>query len=178
MYPYVRSMKEVLLHRKSPPVGVGEAHVSHHLCWPWDIDPWMELNNGRTLTLYDLGRIGLFARTGFFAITREKGWGGTVAGASIRYRRRIKMFDRLEMRTRVSGWDKRFFYCEQSLWRRGECASHGLMRIAVASPSGIVDPALVAEALGYPTESPALPDWIASWVEAEALRPWPPMRDA
>ena len=177
MYPYIRALRETVRHRQAKPLGVGETHVSHHICWPWDIDPWMELNNGRTLTLFDLGRLGVFARTGFFATARANRWGGTVAGASIRYRRRIRMFDRVEMRSRIVGWDHRFTYCEQSLWRKGDCASHGLLRIAVVDASGIVSPDKVATALGFPSESPTLPDWITAWAEADALRPWPPMDD-
>jgi acyl-CoA thioesterase FadM len=175
MYPYIRASLEIFRHRKAAPLGVGETHVSHHICWPWDIDPWMELNNGRTLTLFDLGRLGVFARTGFFATARANQWGGTVAGSSVRYRRRIRMFDRIEMRSRITGWDHRFTYCEQSLWRKGECASHGLLRIAVVGASGIIPPKELAIALGFSPESPPLPDWITAWTEAEAKRPWPPM---
>lgn len=55
MYPFVRFAKEALKYRNAPKLGLLETHVSYHRCWPWDLDPWIELNNGRTLTLYDLG---------------------------------------------------------------------------------------------------------------------------
>ena len=35
----------------------------------------MELNNGRTLTLYDLGRIPMMLRLGVIRTLRAKGWG-------------------------------------------------------------------------------------------------------
>ena len=76
-------------------------HVSHHYCLPWDIDLWRELNNGRTLTLYDLGRIPLAGRVGLIKVLRRERWGLTMAGASVRYRRRIRVFDRIEMRSRL-----------------------------------------------------------------------------
>ena len=41
------------------------------------------------------------ARTGLHKVARAKGWGLTVAGASVRYRTRVKMFDRIEMRSRL-----------------------------------------------------------------------------
>jgi hypothetical protein len=28
--------------------------------------------------------------------------------------------------------------------------------------------------LGQSPQSPALPDWVAKWVDADAERPWPP----
>ncbi|SEL24051.1 acyl-CoA thioesterase [Roseivivax marinus] len=178
MYPYIRMAKELFVHRNDPPIAVGEAHVSQHMCWPWDIDPWKELNNGRTLTLYDLGRIPMARRAGLVPALRRNGWGMAIAGASVRYRRRIHMFDRIEMRSRVSCWDARFIYVEQSLWKQnGDCASHALLRTAVTSREGIVAPERLIKAMGQSLHAPAIPDWIAAWIEAEDTRPWPPMGD-
>ena len=174
MYPYLRIVKEALKFRNAP-LGPLDTHISHHLCWPQDIDPWMELNNGRTLTLYDLGRIPLGARTGLHKIACEKGWGMAVAGASVRYRKRVKMFNKIEMRTRLLGWDARFVYIDQTMWVRGECTSQALIRSAITmGKRGIVPPAEMAVALGLPPQSPALPAWVADWISADAARPWPP----
>ena len=62
MYPFIRMAKELLVFRNAPRLALGDTHISHHICWPWDLDVWMELNNGRTLTLYDLGRIPMAHR--------------------------------------------------------------------------------------------------------------------
>lgn len=175
MYPFARFIKEMIKFRSAPALGITDAHVSTHRCWPWDLDPWIELNNGRTLTLYDLGRIPLASRTGLIAILRAQKWGITVAGNSVRYRRRIKAFDRFAMVSRTIGWDQRFFYMEQSMWRGGECCNHMLIRSAVTSAQGIVAPADVLAAFGHAGDSPALPDWVQAWVAAEAQRPWPPV---
>ncbi len=149
-------------------------HVTHHLCWPWDLDPWIELNNGRTLTIYDLGRIPMVIRTGLVDLLHGNGWGITVAGNSVRYRRRVRAFDRIEMRSRLIGWDARFFYMEQAMFVRGECSSHMLLRSAVTSREGIVAPGRVMTAAGHATVSPALPAWVEAWIAADAQRPWPP----
>ncbi len=174
MYPYLRMFHQLWKFRNAPRLGLFDTHVSHHMCLPQDIDPWMELNNGRTLTLYDLGRLPMARRMGFDRVGRDQGWGLTVAGASTRYRRRVRVFDRFEMRSRVVGWDARFLYMEQSMWRDAECTSHMLLRSAVASTSGIVPPAQVMRAMGLSDQSPALPDWVQAWSAADALRPWPP----
>ncbi|MFC7705862.1 acyl-CoA thioesterase [Plastorhodobacter daqingensis] len=176
MYPIFRLMKEARRARRMPPLPLTGTHVSHHICWPWDLDPWIELNNGRTLTLYDLGRVPYGRRIGFEAALRKQGWGMTVAGNSLRYRRRVRAFDRVEMLTRCLGWDRRFFYIEQSMWKGGDCTSHMLLRSAVTSRNGIVPPAEVLAAMGHPEESPTLPDWVTAWIAADATRPWPPAR--
>jgi acyl-CoA thioesterase FadM len=176
MYPFLRMALAARRARRLPPIGPLDWHVETVRCLPWDLDPWVELNNGRTLTLFDLGRIPLAIRTGLAASLSERRWGITVAGVSVRYRKRVRMFDRLELRTRMIGWDGRFLYMEQSMWRDGECTSHMLLRSAVTSHEGIVAPAEVAAALDAPPDSPSLPAWVEAWIAAEGQRPWPPER--
>jgi acyl-CoA thioesterase FadM len=174
MYPILRLGFHAWRARHAPPLGLFDAHVSHHRCWPWDLDPWRELNNGRTLTLFDLGRVPAFRRLRFMRAVSENGWRLAVAGVSVRYRRRVRAFDRITMRTRLIGWDDRFWYVEQSMWRDGDCTTHMLLRGAASGPDGIVSPARVIATVGHVAESPPLPDWVAAWIAAEAARPWPP----
>ncbi|HMS93996.1 MAG TPA: acyl-CoA thioesterase [Tabrizicola sp.] len=176
MYPFLRMFKELARARRMPTLGLFDTHVSHHICWPWDLDPWIELNNGRTLTLFDLGRLPLGLRTGIHKHLIAKGWGLTVAGSSVRYRKRVTMFSRLTVHSRCLGWDARFLYTEQSMWKGEECTSHVLIRSAIVSKAGIVPPAELAKAAGVPSESPDLPDWVKAWIAADNSRPWPPGR--
>lgn len=176
MYPFLRMAKELWKFRNAPALPILGTHVSTHLCWPWDLDPWVELNNGRTLTLYDLGRIPLGQRTGLHRVLKANGWGMTVAGNTVRYRRRVRAFDRLTIHTRCIGWDHRFLYIEQSMWKGDDSTSHQIVRSAVTSKKGIVAPDRVLTALGQPPASPVLPDFVQRWIAAEAARPWPPAR--
>lgn len=174
MYPFIRMALAIRAARKMAPLPILGTHVSTHTCLPWDLDPWRELNNGRTLTLYDLGRLPLGVRTGLDKVLAAQGWGLTVAGASTRYRRRVRLMEKVAMVTRCIGWDGRFLYMEQSMWKGGECTSHMLLRSAITSASGIVAPGRLLAVMGQPVDSPALPDWVMAWVDADATRPWPP----
>jgi acyl-CoA thioesterase FadM len=174
MYPIIRFAKEMWKFRAAPPLGPGAVHVSSHVCWPLDVDPWMELNNGRTLTLYDLGRMPLTKRTGMIRAMKDNGWGMAVAGASIRYRRRVRMFHRITMRSAYLGWDDRFFYVEQTMWRSGDAVSNAVFRLAMTDAAGIAPPARMTEVLGWGTQSPLLPAHVTAWIKAESRRPWPP----
>lgn len=178
MFPFVRMAWAMSQARRMPPLDLTGLHISQHVVWPWDLDAFMELNNGRALTLYDLGRLAMGFRVGLVAVLRRESWGLTMAGSSVRYRRRLRMFDRFEARTRAVCWDDKFVYIEQSMWKPdGECASHVLYRSAVTDRNGIVPPERVLTAMGRSAVSPPAPDWIAAWIDAEAQRPWPPMQD-
>lgn len=175
MYPFIRLALHMRQARRAPRLGVFDTHVSAHRCLPWDLDPWRELNNGRTLTIYDLGRTPLALRTGLVDVLRQEGWGMTVAGSVVRYRRRVRGWERVTMRSRLLGWDRRFVYLDQSMWRAdGDCASQALFRSAITGPEGIVPTERVAVALGTAAESPPLPDWVTAWIASEDARPWPP----
>jgi len=174
MYPFLRLGIAVARARRAGPMPLDATHVGRHYCLPWDIDPWGELNNGRTLTLYDFGRVALMVRIGAMDALRREGWRLTVAGRSVRYRRRVRAMDRLELRSTLVGRDARFLYVAQAMWRDGEAVSAGLFRKAVAGPGGIVPTDLVAAALGAPGWDPGLPGWVRAWSAAEAKRPWPP----
>jgi acyl-CoA thioesterase FadM len=173
VYPLFRFRAELRRAARMPRLGLDEAHVSRHTCLPWDIDPWRELNNGRTLTLYDIGRIALLVRTGLDAVLKREGWGAAVAGASVRYRRRVRAWERFTMRSLCVGRCERFFYFHQTMWKGEEAASSLLIREAVTA-DGIVPTDRVMAACGQPDWHPALPAWVAAWHEADGRRPWPP----
>ncbi len=174
MFPFMRLGKELIKFRNAPALTLDETHVSTHICWPIDIDFYGELNNGRTLSLYDLGRIAMGQRVGLLKALRTHKWGLTMAGSSVRYRRRITTFQKFTMKTRPVGRDDRFLYIEQSMWRNGEATSSVLYRSAVVDKNGIVPTQRVAEALGYPEWNPVMPEWVQNWITAEGTRVWPP----
>ena len=180
MYPFIRLAKDIFFVRRMPPLAkFTDIHESRHICWPWDLDMFMELNNGRTLTLYDLGRFAAAQRSGLVGALIANKWTMTMAGSNVRYRRRITAFEKFTTKSRVACWDDRFVYLEQSMWKtNGECASHIVSRVAVLKNGKRLDPSEVAIVLGLPPESPPIPEWIAAWIEADKIRLWPPMQDA
>ncbi|MEO0939479.1 MAG: acyl-CoA thioesterase [Pseudomonadota bacterium] len=178
MYPFIRLAWGTWRARQMPRLANPlDTHISQHRCLPWDIDMFAEMNNGRMLSLYDLGRFQLAARAGLIDALVKYGWALTIAGSSARYRKRITTFKRFETRSRLVCWDERFMYLEQSMWVRGECASHVLYRTAAIKNGKVVTPDRVAEALNVDGPPPAIPGWVKAWTEAEAQRPWPPMQD-
>lgn len=175
MYPVIRTLKEIILNRRRPALGPMEAHVSWHRCWPQDIDVYLEMNNGRILTIMDLGRTGLGIRTGLVAALQRNGWGLAMAGASVRYRKRIRPFTRFRMVSKCIGWDDKFIYLDQSIWIGQDCAVQILYRSAATDRNGIVKPERLLAEMGMSDRQPRLPDWVQGWIDADRARPWPPV---
>ncbi len=177
MYPLVRLAKEYAINRGAPDLKPFGTHVSHHRCWPQDVDLFMEMNNGRILTILDLGRTTLAHRVGLLRALGQNKWGLTMAGVSVRYRRRIRPFVKFRTVSKAVGFDHRFMYLDQSIWIGAECAVQALYRSAVTDKNGIVDPQRVFDAMGLVGDTPTLPDWVQAWINADAARPWPPVDD-
>ena len=137
-----------------------------------DMDIYPELNNGRHLTLMDMGRMDLAQRTGLLRIVHEQKWGFAVAGASVRYRHRIKAFHRFRLHTRIVAIDDRWFYFHQNTVRKGKIHSSALVRAGITSKQGLVPTKKVLYALRKQDWNPGMPYWVQAWSEAEELRPW------
>ena len=177
MYPIVRVIKEVFRARRMPTIGALDAHISHHRCWPQDLDNFLEMNNGRILSILDIGRTGLAQRAGLLKALVDNRWALTVAGSSLRYRKRIKPFVKFRTVSRCLGWDARFFYIEQSIWIGEDCAVQALYRSALTDKNGLVAPERVFAAVGFEGDAPTLPAWAQAWIDADNTRPWPPEFD-
>lgn len=174
MYPFLRLALVSRAARRRPKLPLDGASDLSLRCTPLDLDMFGEMNNGRVLTLYDLGRFDHAIRTGLTDLLKPKRWGFAVGGASVRYRRRVRLFDRITLTTRPLGRDDRWFYLRQTMSVRGAPVSSGLMRTCVTDRAGVVATDAVMAALGAPDWRPPLPGWVETWIAAEAARPWPP----
>lgn len=171
MYPYFRSVKMLIsahLGRALPIDGVAELRMR---VWPGDIDFYPEMNNGRQLSLMDLGRIDFAVRGGLMRTARQKGWGFVAAGSSVRYRHRLRPFSRFLLRTRLVGHDGRWFYFHQQMIQKDTVCTSALIRGGLTSKSGLVLARQVLDVMNLQDWHPELPGWVKAWIEADELRP-------
>ncbi len=172
MYPYFRLFKILAFKGSRNKLAIGDEGILNLKVGLSDIDPFMELNNGRHLTIMDFGRFDLAKRSGLLQLVKDKGWGLAVAGASVRYRHRLKLFQKYKLHSQVVGYDEKWFYFHQKTIRNGKIHSAALIRTAVTSKNGIVKTPEVLAAMGYEEIKYEVPDWILAWAEADDLRPW------
>lgn len=81
--------------------------------WPHDLDPSMHMNNGRYLTLMDLGRLDILARSGLLRAAWRHGWTPIASGIQIRYRRELRLLQRFRLETQLVGWQSHLVIMEQ-----------------------------------------------------------------
>ncbi|MFS4437048.1 acyl-CoA thioesterase [Paracoccaceae bacterium GXU_MW_L88] len=174
MYPALRFGWHYWRAKDMSKLELEDVHEFEMRCHPGDIDFWMEMNNGRVLTLYDIGRLSWMRRVGAIDTFKDKGWGITVAGSTPRYRRRVRLFNKFRLRTGVIGRDERFIYMMQSMWLGETCCNSALLRLAATDESGIVATDRIADAFGRPDWRPELPRWVQGWIDNEVHRTWPP----
>jgi len=172
MYPIFRFAGVLLRARYRAPIKFDDASVLSYRVGLSDVDMFLELNNARYLNFMELGRWDYSYRVGFLRLMRSRNWGVAVGGASIRYRRRIPLFKKFTMTTKLICHDARWFYFLQEFYMHEAICASALMKVCAVSKHGLVPATEVLEELGE-TMDADIPHWVNAWIEAEGLRPWP-----
>jgi acyl-CoA thioesterase FadM len=134
---------------------------------PNDLDLNGHINNGRYLTLADLGRIDYMLRTGLVKVFLKRRAQLVVGDALAKFRRDLKVFERFTLETRLAGWDEKWVFFEQRFIRAGRVCTLVAVRIASKHPKGgLINPGEFITDLGLPDVSPALPDWMREWSQS------------
>ena len=152
------------------PLGLLDSAELRFRVFPNDLDIYGHMNNGRYLTLMDLGRMDWIWRTGLGRAARKNRWNPLVASSTIRYKKSLTLWKRFTLRTRVIGWDEKWFYIEQVFKRRERTVATAVVKGLFRGPAGNVLPEEVIRAMGQKVDSPSLPDLVRLWVESESLK--------
>jgi acyl-CoA thioesterase FadM len=132
--------------------------------WPPDLDVLRHVNNGVYLSMLDVARLDLMLRSGITQTFRRLGVYPVVAAETIRFRRSLQLFQRVEVETAIIGWDEKAFIIEHRFWRGAELVAEAVIRARfLRRRGGTVSAHELLEAVGRPTASPALPPWIEAW---------------
>ncbi|WP_201529745.1 acyl-CoA thioesterase [Psychrobacter frigidicola] len=179
MYPFIRYATTIahaaLQVQKGNSLGFDDVSEITLRCRLTDIDNFLEMNNGRVLTLYDLGRTDFAVRTGLGKQLLKQRWGLVVAGSTIQYRKRIRAFQKVTMKTQIVGFDERWIYIEQSMWVKGKPCSSALLRTGVTEGGEVVETARVLAALDRSDWQLAPEPWVQEWIDGDKDHRWPPM---
>lgn len=133
-----------------------------------DCDVNLHVNNGRYLSLMDIGRIDHAGRSGLIALFRRNGWKPLAGGETIRFRRELRLGARYTLHTRCAGWDDGWSFWEQEFERAdGSLAARAYVKVAIMGREGRLPSATVIEALGLDPTSPELPAGLLAWQQSD-----------
>lgn len=137
---------------------------------PTDIDVLRHMNNGRYLSLFDLGRWDLLVRTGLADAMSKHGWYAVVSSETITFRKSLGLWQRFTLESRLIGHDDRAIYLEHRAVVDGEIYARAIIRARMLKRSGgsLGHEELFA-AVGRPEGLPEVPDWVHEWAAASTL---------
>ncbi|WP_424937170.1 MULTISPECIES: acyl-CoA thioesterase [Bacteria] len=139
---------------------------------PTDLDILRHMNNGRYLSLFDLGRWDLLIRTGLFDAMKERGWYAVVSSETVTFRKSLELWQRFDVESRLMGHDDKALFLEHRAVVDGEVYARVIVRARMLRRAGgTVSHEELFGALGRPEGVPGVADWIHDWATASSLPP-------
>ncbi|AWB85678.1 acyl-CoA thioesterase [Mycetocola zhujimingii] len=137
---------------------------------PTDIDYLGHLNNGRYLSIADLGRFDMLIRSGLWAEMQRLGWYPVVQSLTISYRKSLLPWKKFDVETRFMGFDDRAVYVEQRFVYEGEIYARLHMKGRfLKRAGGHVSVEEIRQLAGDPRDDSEIEGWIHSWASDVAL---------
>lgn len=170
MNMWLRLLLLTLRNRRADPISIWDTVTTRFTVGPMDLDVLLHMNNGKYLTLMDLGRLELMQRSGVWRKLKKRGWYPVVAGQTISYRRSLKPGQRFDLVTRVVGFDDRWGYLEQRFQVGDEVYATATVRSRFLKKSGgSVEHDELAELVGGFPDHLHTPDWMLDWTRATSF---------
>ncbi|MBX3067127.1 MAG: acyl-CoA thioesterase [Cryobacterium sp.] len=133
---------------------------------PTDLDVNGHMNNGRYLSISDIGRLELLKAAGLWKAMRKRGWYPVVASSTISFRKSLKPWQRFNLETRFIGMSGKNVFMEQRFTVEGEIyAKMFLAGRFLKDSGGHVPMDEVVAFLGIEGTESKLPSWLNRWVE-------------
>lgn len=142
--------------------------------WPSDLDPSLHVNNGKYLSLMDLGRLDLMINAGLWRPVLEHRWTPIASNVLIRYRRELRLFQRFRLETRLLTWNATHVVMEQVFFieggsRDGQVAARALFKGGIydRAARAFVPITRLMEEIGAFAEAPPASPEVAAFLAAE-----------
>ncbi len=166
---YFRLLKLILTRLFSrKPMGLLDTSHLKSRVWLNDLDNNIHMNNGRYLTLMDLGRFDILIRTGLLPVCLKRRWFPIVGSLKILYLKPLKPFEKFDLKTRIVGWDSKWVYIEQWFEVKGTLCAKAVLQGLFHGPQGKVPTKELLRVLGRKKPTPKLPPDLRQWLRPSA----------
>ena len=171
MYVWLRLIRvgTTALFRKK--LGLLDESVVSFCVSPFDLDGYLHMNNGRYLTVMDVGRLDLFVRNGMVRESLRRRWQPVVASATFRFKKELNLFSRFRLRTHLLCWEGNWLFVKSLFERNGSAVGVGLIKMVVLGSKGEKIPIeKLTRAVGHSGESPPASAEVSAWLNWERIR--------
>ncbi len=136
-----------------------------------DVDFNFHVNNGRYLTIMDLGRLDLALRNGMWKTIRKHKLRPSAGSVAARFRQELRLFEGFDLVSRILGIDQKWIYIEHVLRKQnGIVAARAIVKATLTQKkTGSFSPMRILEEsnITIPPDY-TMPGYLKSWIEAEA----------
>jgi acyl-CoA thioesterase FadM len=95
---------------------------------PFDLDTNFHVNNGRYLSIMDLGRFDMLIKPKVFWKLIFAGYYPVVVSESIRFKKSLGLFQRFSIKTEIESWDDKDFYIRQIFYHKNKIMAVGYIK--------------------------------------------------
>lgn len=164
----LRLIYTILRAMRQPKLDFFDTSVMKFMVLPFDLDINRHMTNSRYHGIMDLGRIDYMIRTQFWQKARRQNYSPVLGSSTIRWRQSLKCFDLYELHTKIIGWDNKWFYVQQRMYKGKDLISDAIIKGIFVGKAGSVSMSELNKKLGLKLISPILPDKVNLWKDCEA----------
>ena len=165
-----RTLLSFWLSNRHALVGPFDVVTTRFRVLPTDLDIYRHMNNGRYLSIADIGRFDLLKRNGLFDKMKRLGWYPVVASSTISYRKSLMPWQRFAVESRFLGYDERAVYLEQRFVVKGEVYARMFIRGRfLKRGGGHVAMDELHDVIGVAPHEVQVPEWLLEWGTDVAL---------
>jgi acyl-CoA thioesterase FadM len=141
-----------------------------YITQPHDLDTNFHMNNGRYLTLMDLGRFDFTIRLNLHKHMLKNNWMPVLGGAQITYLKPLDLFEKFTLRTQCVGWNENWIFLQQDFIAKKGLVATATVKAIFLKGKQKVKVHDILEALGYPDEPEVkVPSHIEKILEGERI---------
>lgn len=168
---WLRLIWAYLSYRSRGPLNLADVSKRNFRVWPSDLDIFNHMNNGKFLSLCDLGRFDWLLRAKIWPELKKRRWYPVVVAETITFRKSLEPWMTFSIESKIIGWDAEAVFVEQRFVHNHQIYTKAIIKIRyLVNPRGIVTPQEVIDALGgWPGKQPKLDAWIMKWNEDTKL---------
>lgn len=136
---------------------------------PTDCDLNFHMNNGRYLTVMDIGRLELIMRLGMLRMILKGKLNPVVAGANIAFFKSLNPFEKYKLNTQIVYWDDKWFYIQQQFCKKNEqVAASAIVKVTFLRNGKRMQPDEILEDAGHVMKPPVAPEFLTAFLQGDA----------